>query len=617
MKKVLLSIGVLAAMNSLNAQVIFYDDFSSGTLGNWNVTDADADGSNWIIRNYSDGVQNEHASSESWNSTAGALTPNNWMISDPIDLTGYSGTIHLEWLVYAQDQSWANEHYTVYVATANDITSLTASGTTFTETVGTSSGYMARTLDVSGFGGSTIYVAFRHHACTDQFRLNIDDVKVRQLQPLDAELSALNVNPIIIAGNYTIQGTVKNVGVNSITSFDVVWDSGSGPNAQTFTTTIAPGASYNFSHGTPLNAVAGSNYTLNVCVDLTGDGDATNDCMSAMTSVATQEGTRLPLMEEFSSSTCPPCYTLNTSGFGGIGMNNYLANEHANEVGSANLAVIKYQVNWPGSGDHAYNPDVAARVTYYNINAAPTVLVDAGEISAPSGVTAAAAVPTYVDLSATHSTTGGVLTVNVTATPYASWSNVKLHIALLDKEYPAGTAASFSNGETEFHHVARKLVPSSGGTTVNLVGGTPYTTSKTYTYSWNTGYPAQGSYDLHAISQQEVVVFLQDADGNILNAAISVGEFAGVEEENNQIGLSIYPNPAVDAANIYFNVQETSNVTVQVMNSLGQMVYTNNLGEVNGSQMVQFNTTDLNSGVYLVNVIVGDVVTTKRISVSK
>jgi hypothetical protein len=324
-------------------------------------------------------------------------------------------------------------------------------------------------------------------------------------------------------------------------------------------------------------------------------------------------------MEIFTSSTCPPCYTLATTGYGGSGMANYLPTQNTNNMYSAQLACISHQVNWPGSGDHAYNADVGTRVSYYGITGAPSVLVDNGASSSPSDVTAAAAVPAYLDIEATHSNSGGVVTVDVTVDPYATFSNAKLHIAILDADYDAGTSANnFTNGETAFHHVLRKMIPSANGTTVNLSNGTQYTTSEDYSYTLSSvPFPSQGSFDLHAQSEQEIVVFVQASDGEILNAAISVGETLEQDELASEIGLSVYPNPAYDMANIQFELNESAVVTVELVNTVGQVVYTNNLGEVNGTQKVQLNTADVAAGMYLVNIKVDGKVNTKRISIVK
>jgi len=98
---------------------------------------------------------------------------------------------------------------------------------------------------------------------------------------------------------------------------------------------------------------------------------------------------------------------------------------------------------------------------------------------------------------------------------------------------------------------------------------------------------------------------------------VEVAGGVGVEENANLSDLTVYPNPATDAANVSLTLTEASNVTLNVVNTLGQTVYTNDLGSVNGEQNIKINTTDLESGMYLVNVSVNGVVSTERISVTK
>ena len=615
MKKKLLSAGLfMMGVASLNAQ-IFSESFDTSIPGTWTIIDVDGLVSTTSQSAYASWAWNsgmQDASSSSWYNNSGAGPTNDWLITPPITIP-MTGSFRLKYTGSSHEASYLEEYSVKLSTTGTAVGDFT---TNLASIVNEPFALTDHTINLPALAGQTIYIAFQHTSM-DESMLHIDNVVVEEMFADDIMMVSLNVAPVIVAGNYSITGSVKNNGANPITSFDLSWDSGSGANNATITTTIAPGATYNFTHTTPLVAVAGTDYDLDVCATVTGDGDVSNNCMSASTSAATQAGTRLALMEEFSSSTCPPCFTLNTTGFGGIGMNTYLANANANAQSGADLAVIKYQVNWPGAGDHAFNADVNTRVGYYGINAAPTVLVDANEITSPAEVTTASNVPAYMDISATHSNTGGVLTVSVQISPYASWSGAKLFIAVLDKEYAAGSDASFSNGETEFHHIFRKMVPNASGTTINLTSGTPYTGNQNYTYSWHPSYPAQGSFALHADSEQEVVVFVQDADGNILNSAISIGELASVENSDVLTGFSVYPNPATDMANVEFNVTNQSDVTVQVLNTLGQIVYTNYMGEVNGTQKVQLNTAQFETGVYLVNISVNGTVVTKRISVTK
>lgn len=81
--------------------------------------------------------------------------------------------------------------------------------------------------------------------------------------------------------------------------------------------------------------------------------------------------------------------------------------------------------------------------------------------------------------------------------------------------------------------------------------------------------------------------------------------------------FSVYPNPSTDFANVEFTLTTTSNVQVEVVNTLGQIVYSNNLGDVTGTNKVQINTSDFETGLYMVNIIVDGTLTTERLSVVK
>ena len=127
MKKVLLSALITCFTFGIYAQTYFSEDFTAG-IGQFTSTDSDGDGNEWMAYDFGDG-QGNVATSASWDATAGPLTPDNWLISSAIDLSSASGNIGLEWLVMAQDQAWADENYTVYVASSNTPAALSASST--------------------------------------------------------------------------------------------------------------------------------------------------------------------------------------------------------------------------------------------------------------------------------------------------------------------------------------------------------------------------------------------------------------------------------------------------------------------------------------------------------
>ncbi len=90
-----------------------------------------------------------------------------------------------------------------------------------------------------------------------------------------------------------------------------------------------------------------------------------------------------------------------------------------------------------------------------------------------------------------------------------------------------------------------------------------------------------------------------------------------VNELENNIGMNVFPNPAVNNATVSFELNGEAAVNVSVTDLAGQVVYTNNLGSVAGAQNVEINTTSIASGVYMVNVEANGVVSTEKLVVRK
>lgn len=168
----------------------YLEDFSNRNtfIVCWDNIDADGDGLSWSVIDYDlneddipDG--NPTLASASWTGETGPLNPDNWAISSAIDLTSLStqDVIELTWEARGIDADFADENYTVYVGTSNEIANLLTSTVTFNEIVGQNGGagvFVDRTLDISSLAGETVYVAFRHHNSSDEFVLNIDSVEV-------------------------------------------------------------------------------------------------------------------------------------------------------------------------------------------------------------------------------------------------------------------------------------------------------------------------------------------------------------------------------------------------------------------------------------------------------
>ena len=205
------------------------------SFNGWTEIDADGDGYTWNLTSASSSVgpdgESGVATSASYQSGAGALTPDNYLVSPKMKLDG-----KITFWANGQDASWAAEHFGVAVSTASGTAA--ADFTTIQEWTMTSAPSITPTplakagefrssrrvqgnwyqyeVDLSSYAGAEGYVAIRHFDCTDMFRLNVDDITLETselLDPYDPSVEVLpekvelplgaEVNPY-----YTIDGTL-------------------------------------------------------------------------------------------------------------------------------------------------------------------------------------------------------------------------------------------------------------------------------------------------------------------------------------------------------------------------------------------------------------------------
>ena len=206
---------------------LLYEDFENFDADNWTIVDADGDGYAWELVE-GDGVSGAkvydgtHAiASASYDNNSGALTPDNWLISQAFTATADA---KLSWYDIGQDAGWAAENYSVYAIPAN-YTSLNEAVELYTGVSGAE--YTERTAELGAFAGQEIRVAFRHHDVTDMFRLNIDLITVTGNS--DAEVVAvtgveLDKTEAEVAEKGTVQLTATVLPANA-TNKNVTWTS--------------------------------------------------------------------------------------------------------------------------------------------------------------------------------------------------------------------------------------------------------------------------------------------------------------------------------------------------------------------------------------------------------
>ena len=177
----------VSGMSKGSKGILLIGDFEDYGYG-WGRIDHDGDGrfwdlgtNLWYYENPSychSGVQCVGSASD--NNYGGALTPDNWLYS-PAFTVPEDGAM-LTWWVASLHNTKCAEHYSVYVEEDfSDESKLDGMTPVFSETLDEiipTFGYNERTVDLKEYAGKTVKLAFRHHDCTAQYLLLIDDAFV-------------------------------------------------------------------------------------------------------------------------------------------------------------------------------------------------------------------------------------------------------------------------------------------------------------------------------------------------------------------------------------------------------------------------------------------------------
>lgn len=128
----------------------------------------------------------------------------------------------------------------------------------------------------------------------------------------------------------------------------------------------------------------------------------------------------------------------------------------------------------------------------------------------------------------------------------------------------------------------------------------------------NAGYGA-GNYKLVNAANQTVISStgqFQKEERKLFNLTSLIG----IEDNSVVSVFSLTPNPAKNNVEVSFNINDDKDVNINIFNSLGAMVYSQNEGNLtSGNHTVNVNVSKLSSGVYYMNVKAGDNTITKKL----
>lgn len=424
-----------------------------------------------------------------------------------------------------------------------------------------------------------------------------------------------------------------NNGGATLTSFRVNYSvDGGAPVSQNVTGVSVAGSgvgTYSFSHATPYSTAAAGRKSFKVWVDnLNGSNADLNhkdDTLTKDITVVSSTVKRKSLQEVFTASTCPPC----------LPGNEKLQGVLQQRMGG--YTVIKYQYNFPGTGDPYFTQECSARGAYYGgINSVPRLQVDGKWNDNPNSYDvnlfdAFYNKPAVVSITANQTIVDNTITINAKVKPVSSLpGNYKIHFAVLEKTTKRNVK---SNGETEFHWVMKKMLPDANGSAINFTNDAEQSISKSFTFPGGFRLPtsavtSSGSYNgINLATENSIeemadligVVFVQDeSDKEVLQSEWSGNAewdyYAGtVETSVGATGVTIYPNPAqttftINAANV------EGLAAVKVLDVTGKEVLTAN---AKGGMETALDVSALHNGIYFVHITVNGTTAVQKLTISK
>lgn len=239
-----------------------------------------------------------------------------------------------------------------------------------------------------------------------------------------------------------------------------------------------------------------------------------------------------PLLELFTSATCGPCAYANP------------IFDSLLEMNPGTHSVIKYQTNFPGSGDPYYTAEVGFRTSYYNPSGVPSLYVNSDQMH-PVAFTQEV-YDTYqtnmtsmsIDIISAEIDLSNMLSVDVNINALADYAaGLTTHVVVVEETTVGNTA---SNGELEFHYVMMKMLPDASGTTLPALSNG---SSENLSFTFD-----MGTTFMETANDLELIVFVQnDTDKSVIQSEQTEIESALLDYTVNINVIDENSNPVAGA----------------------------------------------------------------------
>lgn len=166
--------------------------------------------------------------------------------------------------------------------------------------------YLNGTGDMVVTTPGTYYVGWHGYSDADMDILTVDDISITEVLSLDAKTVSIdNIGGVVSSGTtITPQATVMNNGLTNPAVFDVTMTASDGYTSTVYNVSVGAGltAPVTFAGWTPADGV----WTVNVCTQLAGDQNITNNCQSTSVKIFTVPATQVYAYNAYTNSGTDP-----------------------------------------------------------------------------------------------------------------------------------------------------------------------------------------------------------------------------------------------------------------------------------------------------------------------
>ncbi len=343
--------------------------------------------------------------------------------------------------------------------------------------------------------------------------------------------------------------------------------------------------------------------------------------INAQTIVNTGAGNKHAVLEEFTGTSCSNCPAGHTE---------------ANNISTNNPGVVHIIAYGPSNSSYTtpVNGATDFRRTFANAfytgsycspnsgsRFMPSAFVNrklnGGDIlqsrtvwSSMATSTLAESSPMNIGVKSTYNSSAQTLTIDVevfyTSTVTANNNiNVMITENNITSVYQAGSSANASNPYIYKHTFRENVTSQQWGDPITGATTSGSLVTKQYVFDLST------AIDPITIAEAEVVAFVLNSDASnkeiytgisapVNGGQASTGVFTSVNEINNPIKVSLFPNPSNGNVSININGENTNKI--EIFNILGEVIYNQNLANKT-SQTLKLSENNFKSkGVYFVKV---------------